>query len=156
MLLNFVQNIGQWSSSWEFIHTTMRETLIWCMPLLNCSLPRIAMSVTLLTSFVTPGKRISHHWTSHYYVPILNSALEYDPRLYGLYLHDDQLLPMDSSMWDYLDEVVPNYQDSLVLHMVHKQVLVSFENQDERWVCLCDYVLYNSSLFFPYDTVLPR
>jgi hypothetical protein len=58
-------------------------------------------------------------------------SLEYDPRLYGLYLHDDQQLPSENSMWDYLDDTVPGYQDSLVLHMVHKPVIVSLENDEE-------------------------
>ena len=62
------------------------------------------------------------------------SSLEYDPRLYGLYLHDDQPVPNDISMWDYLDDAVPGYQDSLVLHMIHKPVIVGYENEEERFV----------------------
>ncbi len=30
-------------------------------------------------------------------------SLEYDPRYYGLYFHDDTELPLDSQMWTYLD-----------------------------------------------------
>ena len=62
------------------------------------------------------------------------SSLEYDPRLYGLYLHDDQQLPQELSMWDYLDDSVPGYQDSIVLHMVHKPIVVSFEEEEQRLV----------------------
>lgn len=61
------------------------------------------------------------------------SSLEYDPRLYGLYLHDDQPLPNDVSMWDHLDETVPGYQDSLVLHMFCKPVTIGFEKDEERY-----------------------
>ena len=62
----------------------------------------------------------------------LCSSLEYDPRLYGLFLHDDQQLPSDQSMWDYLDDLVPGYQDSLVLHMIHKPVMVCLDGEEER------------------------
>lgn len=63
----------------------------------------------------------------------LHSSLEYDPRFYGLFLHDDSMLPADASMWEHLDEISPTgYQDSLVLHMIHKPVQVSFESEEER------------------------
>jgi len=63
---------------------------------------------------------------------LCNSAsLEYDPRFYGLFFHDDTQLPSDVSMWDHLDEVAPGYQDSLVMHMVHKPVQVSFQSEEE-------------------------
>ena len=78
---------------------------------------------------------ISPHCTlfMSYFLSSLNSSsLEYDPRLYGLYLHDDQQLPNEMSMWDYLDDTVPGYQDSLVLHMVYKPVLVCLEGEEER------------------------
>ncbi|XP_019852599.1 PREDICTED: ras guanine nucleotide exchange factor K-like isoform X1 [Amphimedon queenslandica] len=56
-------------------------------------------------------------------------SLEYDPRLYGLFLHDDQQLPSGMSMWDYLDDSFPGYQDTLVLHMIHKPIIVSLETE---------------------------
>ncbi|XP_019851329.1 PREDICTED: uncharacterized protein LOC100638387 isoform X1 [Amphimedon queenslandica] len=58
-------------------------------------------------------------------------SLEYDPRLYGLFLHDDQQLPSEMSMWDYLDDGVPGYQDTLVLHMIHKPIIVSLETEED-------------------------
>ena len=61
-------------------------------------------------------------------------SLEYDPRFYGLFLHDDNQVPSDVSMWDHLDEVAPGYQDSLVMHMIHKPVQVSFQGAEDRWV----------------------
>ena len=62
------------------------------------------------------------------------SSLEYDPRFYGLYLHDASSLPGDASMWDYLDnEVASNYQDSIVMHMVHKPVQVSMLTEEDRF-----------------------
>ncbi len=61
------------------------------------------------------------------------SSLEYDPRFYGLYFHDDTALPLDAAMWDHLDEVhAQGYQDSLVLHMMHKPIKVSFNKDDDR------------------------
>ena len=62
------------------------------------------------------------------------SSMEYDPRFYGLYLHDDSLLPSNVAMWDHLDEVSPSYQDSLVMHMVHKPIQVSFDQDPDRSV----------------------
>ena len=62
----------------------------------------------------------------------LFSSLDYDPRFYGLYFHDDTMLPGDVSMWDYLDDIVPGYQDSLVMHMVHKPIRVSFDKAPEE------------------------
>ena len=66
------------------------------------------------------------------YEPCVISSLEYDPRFYGLYLHDDSLLPSTVSMWDHLDEVAPAYQDSLVMHMLHKPIEVSFDKDPDR------------------------
>ena len=60
------------------------------------------------------------------------SSLEYDPRFYGLYFHDDTMVPSDVSMWDYLDDVAPSYQDSLVMHMLHKPIQVSFDKTPEE------------------------
>lgn len=63
---------------------------------------------------------------------LCNSAsLEYDPRFYGLFLHDDSQLPSDMSMWDHLDEVAPSYQDGLVMHMIHKPVQVLFQGAED-------------------------
>ena len=64
------------------------------------------------------------------------SSLEYDPRFYGLYLHDDSMLPSNIAMWDHLDEVAPSYQDSLVMHMLHKPIQVSFDQDPDRSVLL--------------------
>lgn len=63
------------------------------------------------------------------------SSLEYDPRFYGLYLHDDSILPTTASMWDHLDAVAPGYQDSLVMHMLHKPIEVSFNQDPDRLEC---------------------
>ncbi len=64
-------------------------------------------------------------------------SLEYDPRFYSMFFHDDIQLPMEVSMWDHLDETNPSgYQDSLVLHMIHKPVQVSFQKDEERCVCV--------------------
>lgn len=62
-------------------------------------------------------------------------SLEYDPRFYGMFFHDDAQLPMEVSMWDHLDETGSSsgYQDSLVLHMIHKPVQISFQMEEERW-----------------------
>lgn len=39
-------------------------------------------------------------------------------------------------MWDHLDEASSSgYQDSLVLHMIHKPIQVSFQKEEDRWVC---------------------
>ena len=59
--------------------------------------------------------------------------MEYDPRFYGLFFHDDTQLPTDVSMWDHLDEVSQGYQDSLVMHMVYKPVQVSLQKEEERY-----------------------
>jgi len=65
---------------------------------------------------------------------IFYRSLEYDPRFYGMYFHDDVMLPMEASMWDHLDETNPSgYQDSLVLHMIHKPVQVSFQKEEDRY-----------------------
>jgi hypothetical protein len=64
------------------------------------------------------------------------ASLEYDPRFYGLYLHDDSLLPNNVSMWNHLDEVAPAYQDSLVMHMLHKPIEVSFDEDRDSYFCL--------------------
>lgn len=70
----------------------------------------------------------------HYSLSLFRS-LEYDPRFYGMFFHDDVLLPMDASMWDHLDETISSgYQDSLVLHMIHKPVQVSFQKEEERYM----------------------
>jgi len=61
-------------------------------------------------------------------------SLEYDPRFYGLFFHDDTQLPTDVSMWDHLDEGSQGYQDSLVMHMVYKPVQVSLQEEEERYV----------------------
>jgi hypothetical protein len=43
------------------------------------------------------------------------------------------MLPADASMWEHLDEISPTgYQDSLVMHMIHKPVQVSFVSEEER------------------------
>ena len=63
----------------------------------------------------------------------LYRSLEYDPRFYGMFFHDDVQLPMDVPMWDHLDDASSSgYQDSLVLHMLHKPVQVSFQKEDDR------------------------
>ena len=60
-------------------------------------------------------------------------SLEYDPRFYGLFFHDDVPLPLDVALWDHLDEVnAAGYQDSIVLHMIHKPIRVSFQKEEER------------------------
>jgi hypothetical protein len=64
------------------------------------------------------------------------ASLEYDPRFYGLFLHDDVQLPSDASMWDHLDEITPAYQDSLVMHMLHKPIRVSFDRDPESYFSL--------------------
>jgi hypothetical protein len=64
------------------------------------------------------------------------ASLEYDPRFYGLYLHDDTQLPSTVSMWDHLDEIAPVYQDSLVMHMLHKPIQVSFDRDPESYFSL--------------------
>ncbi|XP_064383914.1 uncharacterized protein LOC135332919 isoform X2 [Halichondria panicea] len=68
-------------------------------------------------------------------------SLEYDPRYYGLYFHDDTELPLDSQMWTYLDSHYQGgYQDSLVLHMVHKPIKVSFDSaEDSRTTVQVDF-----------------
>ena len=71
-----------------------------------------------------------HALSTHFATPF--RSLEYDPRFYGLFFHDDTQLPADVSMWDHLDDVAPAYQDSLVMHMVHKPVQVSFQSEEER------------------------
>lgn len=90
---------------------------------------------TFLVSFVSPLSLFIKGQFKHF---SLYSSLEYDPRLYGLYLHDNQQLPSDLSLWDYLDDTVPGYQDSLVLHMIHKPVIVCLENLDDRYIQLYD------------------
>ena len=73
------------------------------------------------------------YYTSYYFPSILYSSLEYDPRFYGLYLHDDSMLPADVSMWEHLDDSAPTgYQDSLVMHMIHKPVQVSLQGEEDR------------------------
>ncbi len=60
-------------------------------------------------------------------------SLEYDPRFYGLFFHDDAQLPVDTAMWDHLDTVnSAGYQDSLVLHMIHKPLKISFQKEEDR------------------------
>ena len=74
------------------------------------------------------------HTHTHTHTNILCSSLEYDPRFYGLFLHDDSQLPMDVSMWEHLDEISPGgYQDSIVMHMIHKPIQVSLQGDEERW-----------------------
>ena len=50
-----------------------------------------------------------------------------------MFFHDDSMLPTEASMWDHLDETSSSgYQDSLVLHMVHKPIQVSFQREEDR------------------------
>ena len=81
----------------------------------------------------------------------MSSSLEYDPRFYGLYLHDDSLLPSTTSMWDHLDEVAPGYQDSLIMHMLYKPINVSFDQDPDRSV-VC---VYASQSVFAQRTLTP-
>ena len=49
------------------------------------------------------------------------------------------------SMWDRLDEVAPGYQDTLVMHMIHKPIEVSFAKDPDRSVIIlstCIILLY--------------
>ena len=44
------------------------------------------------------------------------------------------MLPADVSMWEHLDESAPTgYQDSLVMHMIHKPVQVSLDSEEDRY-----------------------
>ena len=43
-------------------------------------------------------------------------------------------------MWDYLDETVPGYQDSLVLHMIYKPVMVGYEEDEDRYMYMYIHV----------------
>ena len=52
------------------------------------------------------------------------SSLEYAPHFYGLFLHNNEMLPHTSSMWEYLDQQFPSgYQDTVVLHMMYSRFL---------------------------------
>lgn len=67
-----------------------------------------------------------------------NSSLEYTPHFYGLFLHNNEMIPHNSSMWEYLDGQFPSgYQDTLVLHMMYKPVKVCYERDQNRYIaCL--------------------
>ncbi len=51
----------------------------------------------------------------------MHRSLEYDPRYYGLFFHDDTELPLDAQMWTHLDT---HYQGELV-HLALSIVVVS-------------------------------
>lgn len=71
--------------------------------------------------------------THPHMTPTCYRSLEYGPRFYGLFFHDDIQLPMDVSMWDHLDDIhSAGYQDSLVLHILHKPIKVSLNVEEER------------------------
>lgn len=51
-------------------------------------------------------------------------------------------------MWDYLDDTVPGYQDTLVLHMIHKPIIVCLETEEDKSVhahlvcaCVCTHFI---------------
>ena len=68
---------------------------------------------------------------------ISHSSLEYDPSLYGLYLHDEVALPRESKLWDYLDQrFASGYQDTLVLHLEPSPLKVQLAGEEERCVQL--------------------
>ena len=70
-----------------------------------------------------------------FYLPCLVSSLEYDPLFYGLYLHDEVELPKKAKLWDYLDgRFSYGYQDTMVLHLKPRPVLIQLEGNDERFV----------------------
>ena len=41
-------------------------------------------------------------------------------------------MPNDTSMWEHLDEHHHGYQDSIVLHMIHKPIRVSLKSEEEE------------------------
>lgn len=67
-----------------------------------------------------------------------HSSLEYDPSRYGLYLHDETVLPRQAKLWDYLDQkFTSGYQDTLVLHLDPSPLRAELAGEVER--CVLDY-----------------